>query len=588
MPRPFASRPITTLLSCVALLCASALAISQAPSDSLRQADTIYRAGTAALARHDLPTAQSDFEQVARLAPRAEPGHSALGLVLIDRGQLPAGIRELELALTLKNSDSGAQLNLAMAYLQSGQPAKSLHLFAQLDAAARLQQHPLNPSILAAYAHALAATGNLPQAELKMKAAIQAAPRNAQFHDDLGSIEAQQKNWPAAQQEFATALHLDPQSPAAHLHLGLALQAQNQPGALDQLQQANQLAPDSRLIAIELGKALAAAGHDDQAIPLFQQILTRNPASIDAADQLARAYQRTNRAPEAIALFRKVLAAEPNNAVATADLGMALTQAQRAKDAVPVLQHALTLAPDSVTAHQDLAAAYVQLNQFDDAETQLLSALQLAPDLPQLHYDLGLAYKMQDDATHAIPEFEAAEKLGPNQPEAPYALGLLYLQDGRYQDAVRELKTSLTLRPRNGEAWATLGSVYAQLNQLSDATAALLQAIDQLPDQPAPHLTLANVLIKQNKLAEATEQRKLAATLMRSNMNRQRAEVATHTGESFLKSGDLAAAAAQFQSALTFDPTYTDAHQGLAHVYDAQGKPTEAAAERSKASSPQP
>jgi tetratricopeptide (TPR) repeat protein len=579
----FVYRQLSAAATLVALVMAPYRAMGQAPAETLRQADGIYRAGIAALSHHDLATAQKDFEQVVRMLPSAEPAYSALGLVLIDRGHLREGIRQLELALTLKKTDSGAQLNLAMAYLQIGETEKALPLFAQLEAEAKVQRHALNAGTLAAYAHALAANGKLTEAAQKMKAASQAEPGNAQLHDDLGSIEAQQKAWVSAQQEFAKAIQLDPQSAGAHLHLGLALRAQGEPGSMKELQQAQRLAPDNAIILLELGKAYAAEGRDDKAIPLLQEVVQRNPTATDARYELALALQRSNRVEESIGLLQKVVATQPGNAIAATDLGMALTQAQRAKDAVPVLQHALLLAPDSVTAHEDLAAAYVQLNQFEDAEAELHTALKLAPERAQLHYDLGLAYKMQDDAVHAIPEFEATEKLDPKQPEAPYALGLLYLQDGRYADAARELNTSLALRPENGEGWATLGSVYYNLNQYPEANDALLKAIQQVPEQPAPHLTLANVLIKQNKLAEATEQRKIAADLMRSNMNQQRAEVATHAGESLLKNGDLAGAMVQFQNALSVDPNYAEAHQGLAQVYDAKGKTAEAAAERAKA-----
>jgi protein O-GlcNAc transferase len=569
-------------------IAAAMLLTSLASAQSLQQADTIYRAGTAALARHDLVTAQTDFEQVTRLAPKAEPGHAALGLVLIDTGHLQQAVRELQLALSLNHADSGAALNLAIAFQKLNQPAKSLPLFAQLEAESRVRHHPLSAAILSAYAHALAASGNLPQATARMKSAVSAEPQNAQLHDDLGSLYAQQKLWSDAQQQFNTALHLDPQSPAAHLHLALALQAQGLPGSLAELQQSHQLAPENPVILLELAKALSGSGNDSDAIPLLYDLLKADPSNTDATLALALALQRTDRAEQAVALFRKVLAAQPDNPFAATDLGMALTQAQRAQEAVPILQHAVTLAPDGVTAHQDLAAAYVQLNQFTDAEAQLKAALQIEPNISQLHYDLGLAYKMQDQATEAIPEFEAAETLDPTQPEAPYALGLLYLQQGRYADAARELKASLSLRPSNGEGWSTLGSVYNHLDQLPEATAALLEAIRQLPEQPDPHLTLANVYIKQKKLDEASAERKVAASHMRSNMNRQRAEVATNSGDSLLKAGDLAGAAAQFKQALTFDPTYSEAHLGLAQIYDAQHNPIAAASERSAASPPHP
>jgi Tfp pilus assembly protein PilF len=59
--------------------------------------------------------------------------------------------------------------------------------------------------------------------------------------------------------------------------------------------------------------------------------------------------------------------------------------------------------------------------------------------------------------------------------------------------------------------------------------------------------------------------------------------VATHSGESLLKSGDVAGAKAQFADALSFDAGYREAHDGLARVYDKQGRRADAASERAKA-----
>jgi tetratricopeptide (TPR) repeat protein len=145
------------------------------------------------------------------------------------------------------------------------------------------------------------------------------------------------------------------------------------------------------------------------------------------------------------------------------------------------------------------------------------------------------------------------------------------------------LNTSLKLQPENGEAWATLGSVYNHLDKLPEAAAALQEAIRRLPQQPDPHLTLAAVLAKQNQPAEATAERKIAADLMRANMNRQRAEVASNSGDSLLKSGKLEDAIVEFRNALSYDPDYPRAHLGLANALQQQGNNIEAAAERQKA-----
>jgi len=70
---------------------------------------------------------------------------------------------------------------------------------------------------------------------------------------------------------------------------------------------------------------------------------------------------------------------------------------------------------------------------------------------------------------------------------------------------------------------------------------------------------------------------------MRANMNRQRAEVATNTANSLLKSGKVEDAVAQFKDALTYDQDYAEAHRGLATALERQGDSAAAAAERSKA-----
>lgn len=557
----------------------------QEPSASLKQADAEYREGVAALNRNDLKTAQSKFEKVIALAPAAEQGHSALGAVLVHEGQLSAGIRELQKALAIKPGDGSAQTNLASAYEQTGAPAKALPLFAKLEAAANAEKHPLPSSVQAAYARALAATGRPAAAIAMMKKSIAQDPRDPELHDELGSLYAQGQDWQHAEQEFRAAIDLKKEFASAHLHLGYVLQAEQKPGAVDEWLQAYNLSRQDAKIALTVGTAIAAAGQDEQAVPVLEDALKLEPGSTAAAYQLGLVLQRVNRVQDAIRLLKSVVDAEPNDTDALINLGMALSQAHQAKDGVPFLQRAIALKPDNATAHQDLAAAYIQLNQIDDAEAELRIALKLSPDSPQLHYDLGVAYKLQDDAMHAIPELEAAEKLDRSAYEPAYVLGQLYMQVGRYEEAAPLLETSLKLHPENGEGWAALGSVYNKLERLPDAVAALRQAIQQLPDQADPHLILATVLVKQKQSAEAAEERKVAAGLMRAHMDLQRAEVATNTGKDLLAKGKIDDAIAQFHEALTFDSKYVEAHLELATALEQQGKSAEAEAERAEARS---
>jgi tetratricopeptide (TPR) repeat protein len=225
----------------------------------------------------------------------------------------------------------------------------------------------------------------------------------------------------------------------------------------------------------------------------------------------------------------------------------------------------------------------MQMNEVEDAIRVLKSGLTHDPENFQLHYNLGLALKLKDDNAAAIPELEKAAKLNPTAHEPHYTLGILFMQDGRYDDAARELSLAMKMHPDNADGWATLGSLYRKMNKLPEAADALREAIRQAPDQPDPHLTLATVLAEQGNSAEAAAERKKGAELERVAMNRQKAEVATNTGNSLMKKGQVADAIERYQEALNDDPNYAEAHRALANALERQGKKAEAEAERQKA-----
>jgi tetratricopeptide (TPR) repeat protein len=157
------------------------------------------------------------------------------------------------------------------------------------------------------------------------------------------------------------------------------------------------------------------------------------------------------------------------------------------------------------------------------------------------------------------------------------------MQAGRFDDAAVQLKRGLELRPQNGDAWATLGSVYKQQGKLPEATDALRHAVDLLPAQPGPHITLAGVLAEQGQQQQAAAERKKAAELTRIAVNRQRATFATNTGNMFLQKGQITDAIERYQEAVNSDPSFAEAHAGLASALARQGRSAEAAEESKKA-----
>jgi protein O-GlcNAc transferase len=542
--------------------------------EQLRAADAAFHSGYEAEKGGDLSRARAQFEKVVRLAPQIAEGHSALGAVLVQQGENGKAIPELKRALELKPGDRSAEINLAMAYEQSGEHAKSLSLFRALD------RNPLPENAAILYIRALAATHQIEHARERAESALAANPESPVLHDTLGSLEAQRQNWNVAVPQFREAIRLDGKSAEAYLHLGLALRMQQQSAeGLQALAAAAELAPQSALTHLELGKALLANGDDPRAVSVLQEALRLDPSSREARYQLGLALQAAGEEQRAIPLFQEVVAGDPHNAQALTNLALALVQLGKAKEAVPLYLRALKENPADPLIHQDLGVAYLQESNLDDAIAEFREGLRVAPDAYELHYDLGLALKLKDNLDAATVELENAARLNPNSPDPPFTLGILNMQRGHFEDAAQELRTALRLRPENGDGWATLGSVYKQQGKWTEASDALRKAMALMPGQPGPHITLAGVLAQQGQSEGAAAERKRAAELSRMAVNRQRATFAVNTGNALLLKGQVSDAIGRYQEAVSNDPTYIEAHRGLAAALERAGRTSEATAE---------
>ena len=95
------------------------------------------------------------------------------------------------------------------------------------------------------------------------------------------------------------------------------------------------------------------------------------------------------------------------------------------------------------------------------------------------------------------------------------------MQQGKPAEAATQLEHVTTLQPDNEDAWSLLGSVWKDLDD-SRATQAFTRATALRPDQASLHVQLAAILAQQGKPQEAAAERKIAATLSRAAVGKQR------------------------------------------------------------------
>ena len=550
----------------------------------LKSASEAFRAGSAAYLQNDLHTAHIQFAKLVQLAPEVAAGHSAFGTVLLAEGDARSAAIQLQLAHSLDPQDTGAILNLALAYSQLHDYAKSVQMFQLFDQTKSDASQTLTPQDAIAYAVALTATAEPAAAHKQLEAALTTSPDNAALHDALGTLLAQQENY-VRRCGAVPACHLTGSGAGiralpSRLHLSESRRTRRR---CHTTHSGKHLDKANIEYSLQLGRALRTDNQDETALAVLRHALTLDPASVDAKYELALTLQANDNAKEALPLFEQVVRARPEDFTALTNLGLALVQTGDAKGAIPLYLRALALNAKSATLHEDLGVAYLQQSDLNHAMEQFRAGLIVEPDNPQLRYDLGLALKLKDSPTEAAAELEQAEKLDPKLPDPPYTLGVLFMQLGRFAEARVELEKATALRPDNGDAWAILGNVYKETDEPQKGVAALRRAIELLPNQPSPHISLAAILIQLGDTAGAVAERKKAADLSRIAVSRQRADFALDSGRTLLKRGQVAEALVQLQSAVDADPNYAEAHFALADALDRQGRSGDAALERQKA-----
>jgi predicted O-linked N-acetylglucosamine transferase (SPINDLY family) len=192
--------------------------------------------------------------------------------------------------------------------------------------------------------------GDHADAERRLRAAAQAAPRHAGVLNLLGALLASQERYDQAEPFLRAATKIPPVSAATLYNHGLALQNLERPR-----------------------DALAA----------FDKALAKDPRSADAWFGRGSVLQEEANANEAIACFDRALAIDPNYHRALANKGSALLRLRRFSESLLTLEACVRLNPKFAPAHLNRAAALYNLRRHGLALAAVDTATTLAPDVAE-------------------------------------------------------------------------------------------------------------------------------------------------------------------------------------------------------------
>jgi len=175
---------------------------------------------------------------------------------------------------------------------------------------------------LFAKANQLSQEGKSDEAIAAYKEVLAKNPQIAEAHYNIGFLQGQKKNWPAAEAEYLKAIEVRPGYGEAISALARVYQDSGQPDkATALLAKAATDNPKDAKVLFNLGVYYLNSQHTEEAVAAFNKAAEADPSNAEVYYYLGTLDVGQNKIPEAIAHLEKYLSMNPSNAqnVATAN-----------------------------------------------------------------------------------------------------------------------------------------------------------------------------------------------------------------------------------------------------------------------------
>ena len=229
------------------------------------------------------------------------------------------------------------------------------------------------------------------------------------------------------------------------------------------------------------GVAFFQHGFLKQAEQAFQQVLSTNPADVDALYNLGTLYLRSNAPGEARSHLEQALKLRPDYPEAWNNLGMLAAEQGNSEEAIRNFQRSLKLRPNYGIALLNLGNVYRRQGDFVEAEELLKRAEVSEPRNPEVDYSLGMLYARKNETGLAEQHLEHALRLRPDYSDALNNLAVLEIQQQRYAEAEANLNTCIQAAPDFDQAYLNLARMYVVLNQKAKARTTLEALLEKQP-----------------------------------------------------------------------------------------------------------
>jgi tetratricopeptide (TPR) repeat protein len=330
-----------------------------------------------------LAAMEAHLKQEIEKSPKSYEANHNLGEFYLEVRKSAAGVPYLETAEHLGGSHYDNGFDLALAYVDTGQPVKARDQIRQM----------------------------------------MARPDTADLHNLLGEAEESAGDYAAAAHEYERAAHMDPSEEnifdwGSELLLHRAFDAAIQvfTGGVERY-------PHSAMLQIGYGVALYSRGRYEESIKAMCVAADLTPTDPRPYMFLGKMYNvSASNAGEILVRLEHFVKVQPQNAQAFHYYAMSLWKGQlgeggraSSQQIESLLRQALALDPKFAEAYFQLGNLYAELNQFPEAVKEYKQATALQPDMADAHYRLAQAYTRTGEPALAKQELEIHDRMRKQQ-----------------------------------------------------------------------------------------------------------------------------------------------------------------------------
>ncbi|MEZ2238967.1 tetratricopeptide repeat protein [Microcoleus sp.] len=231
-----------------------------------------------------------------------------------------------------------------------------------------------------------------------------------------------------------------------------------------------------------------------------------NFAALEAQLQQAESLMESGEKEEAIALYEQIISTVPNCVQARINLGFLQQEKGELDAAIPHYREAWKLDQNIPQTAYNLAKIFEEKGQAQEAIEHYQKALAVQPDFVPALINLAVALQENGELLEAVNLYRRALEVQPHSWEALNNLGTVLQEQGNLEDALEYYHKALELIPDFVEAINNLGRTFLEKGAVEDAIACYRRVISLNPEHASARLNLSLALLLvgdlENGLAE--------------------------------------------------------------------------------------